>query len=279
VEKQLWNHRKKVISFSLFLPDDKRGQPIPSAFLDGLEANIRLASVFYPEWIVRVYVLNLSAEQIEHIIIMDDRRLEVVVCLESSPLLNANAASRSMYSRFLAVDDPTVEYAMIRDLDSRPSIRELLAVNEWISSGMSFHAMRDHSAHVVPVMGGMWGAKHGAIDMTSTVERAFGDYPNSEVPGCCADDQNFLGSYVWPVVKDKAIDHDMQSGRCKMFGAKVCRKFPMTHRDDSLIFVGLPFKDAEGPLVGGKNTHYECSVDCKPSHDDWYTDPSTSNFL
>jgi hypothetical protein len=277
-EKQLWNARKKVISFSLFLPHDKKGEPIRSEYLDGLEANIRLSSLYFPDWIVRVYVVNLSEEQIEHIIMMDDKRLEVVICHENSPLLNSNSLSRSMFGRFLVVDDPTVEYAMIRDLDSRPSIRELLAVNEWISSGLSFHGMRDHLYHTVPIMGGMWGAKHGAIDMTSTIERAFKDYPNTSVPGCCADDQNFLATYVWPIVKHNAIDHDIDAGRCKSHGAKVCRRFPITNRDDKFIFVGLPFKDPEGTYAGSKNTHYECSVDCKPSTDEWYTDASTSNL-
>lgn len=278
VEKQPWNTRKKVISFSLFLPHDKKGEPIPGEYLEGLEANLRLSSLYFPDWIVRVYVLNLSEEQIESVIMMNDKCLEVVRCHDSSPLLNSKSSARSMFSRFLVLDDPTVEYAMIRDLDSRPSIRELLAVNEWISSGMSFHGMRDHAYHSVPIMGGMWGAKHGAIDMTSTIERAFKDFPNSGVPGCCADDQNFLAMYVWPIVKGNAIDHDMDHGRCRMYGAKVCRKFPMTNRDDAHIFVGLPFKDPQGTYVGGKNAHYECSVDCKPSHDEWYTDPSASNI-
>ena len=42
--------------------------------------------------------------------------------------------------------------------------RESAAVLEFLSlGGASFHSMRDNPAHVVDVMGGMWGAKVGAI--------------------------------------------------------------------------------------------------------------------
>ncbi len=42
--------------------------------------------------------------------------------------------------------------------------RESAAVLEFLSlGGAAFHSMRDNPAHVVDVMGGMWGAKVGAI--------------------------------------------------------------------------------------------------------------------
>lgn len=40
-----------------------------------------------------------------------------------------------------------------RDLDSRFSDRELAAVNEWLASGASIHAMRDHPAHGTAMLG------------------------------------------------------------------------------------------------------------------------------
>ena len=36
---------------------------------------------------------------------------------------------------------------LMRNLDSRLSIREKLAVDEWVSSGKRFHVMRDHPSH------------------------------------------------------------------------------------------------------------------------------------
>ena len=269
-EQQITNWSKKVISYSLFLPDDQKGQDIPEFLLGGLLANLRLAEVFYPEWVVRVYVLNLNETQIDQVLHLDDKRLEVVKCYDNSPLNLGNTA-RKMYTRFLAVDDPTVEYGMIRDLDSRPNIRELLAVNEWIASGLGFHALRDHAYHIIPIMGCSFGARKGTIAMTEVMKRALSDHPK-DVPGCCADDQNFLTSYVWNMVKDNAIDHDMMPGRCHGLGAKVCRKYPIGPRDDEDFYVGQPFKQGNGG-----NTHYECSVQCKMSNDEWYKAPLESN--
>jgi hypothetical protein len=258
-EKEEWNMRKKIISYSLFLPDDQKGQEIPEYLLGGLVANIRLSQLYYPEWIIRVYVLNLSDQQIQDVLRLDDKRLEVVKCHDDSPL-NQLGNARKMYTRFLVVDDPTVEYGMIRDLDSRLSIRELLAVNEWISSGLGFHTLRDHSAHVIAIMGCSWGAKRGTINVTATVKQALQDYPNSEVPGCCADDQNFLSKFIWNAVKDNAMDHDMDAGRCHNYGAKVCRKYPIGPRHDEKIFIGHPLKDgnvqppAISPMMSGTLT-------------------------
>jgi hypothetical protein len=36
-----------------------------------------------------------------------------------------------------------------RDLDSPLTQRERAAVNEWLSSNLTFHSMRDHPYHVV----------------------------------------------------------------------------------------------------------------------------------
>ena len=52
-----------------------------------------------------------------------------------------------------------VEVAMFRDLDSRPSQREVDAVHEWLQSKHAFHVMRDHPGHDLPMLAGMWGLK------------------------------------------------------------------------------------------------------------------------
>ena len=47
-----------------------------------------------------------------------------------------------------------------RDLDSRFGDRESAAVSEWLSSSnSSFHVMRDHPEHAVPMLGGAWGVR------------------------------------------------------------------------------------------------------------------------
>ena len=44
-----------------------------------------------------------------------------------------------------------------RDLDSRFSAREVAAVDEFLSSGLPLHSMRDHPAHWAPMVGASWG--------------------------------------------------------------------------------------------------------------------------
>jgi hypothetical protein len=285
-ERQTWNTRKKVISFSLFMPLEERGHTIRSHWLDGIEANVRLASLYYPEWIVRVYVLNLSEKQVKKVIAINDKSLEVVVCPEGSALTLPVHGSMSKYrqyrsasARYLAMDDPKVEYAIFRDLDSRPSIRELFAVNEWISSGMEVHTMHDHRQHHVPLMGGMWGAKRGAVNMTSELRRAFLVHPNVSIASQHGgDDQGFLADYIWPAVKDSAIDHEIDSQRCRGRGSKVCRKFPMRGDGrDSSMFIGQKFT-GQFKARRGSSSHFDCSVACTPSGRDWFTDLSTSNL-
>ena len=41
--------------------------------------------------------------------------------------------------------------------DSRLSMREKNAVDEWLESGKSLHIMRDHPHHNFFILGGMWG--------------------------------------------------------------------------------------------------------------------------
>ena len=40
-----------------------------------------------------------------------------------------------------------------RDLDSRVSWREVFAVKEWLSTPATYHIMRDHPKHDIPMLG------------------------------------------------------------------------------------------------------------------------------
>ena len=216
-------------------------------------------------------------------------------------------------------DDPTVEFALVRDVDSRPTVRELLAVNEWVSSGLKFHTIRDHLQHRVPVMGGMFGMRRGLFDggekpsqltneiadvgtrettkefqnttttttatttttsMADIVSKAFELYPTRKIPGVTQDDQNFLQKFVWKLVKSDAMDHDMDGGRrCKMYGSKVCRRFPIEDGRDDYSFVGYPFNPSltEGEELNIAKSHFECSMSCRAEFNEEYQDVLISN--
>jgi len=162
-----------------------------------------------------------------------------------------------MLWRFLVYDDPKVAISMSRDLDGRLSYREMFAVHEWMSSGLGFHAIRDHPFHVIPIMGGVFGMRRGVFKgekMENLVAEALRQYPGTaSIPGCCADDQNFLSLFVWPRVSTNALSTDSSSGRC--FGAHLCHDFPVGPRTDT-NFIGSPFKES-------KTATEKCDLTCK----------------
>jgi hypothetical protein len=54
--------------------------------------------------------------------------------------------------RFLPAGDETVSVMASRDLDSPLTTRERAAIDEWLSSDLSFHSMRDHPSHGVSIL-------------------------------------------------------------------------------------------------------------------------------
>jgi len=258
-ELEPWNFHKKVLSFSLFAPSNEGEEADFPWFLNGVVQNAKDAALYYPDWIVRVYVigLDIKAERT----LQQQENLELVRCTSSLPL--NSSSSRKMLTRFLVYDDPKVRLAIVRDADSRLSPRELFAVNEWISSGLEFHTMRDHVAHDVAILGGMFGMKRGALrdaSMSELITKALIDSP-ARITGARGEDQAFLKKYVWPKVKNSCFAHDVNAERCSKFESKTCRNFPMGSRDESTKFyVGASFK---GDSLSVSSTQsYACAVRC-----------------
>jgi len=129
---------KRVISFSVYGTDEK--------YTIGLLRNLELLEIIYPEWTAYVYYNNT----IRHELLDEYKKFNTeLICMN-------NYNIPGMFWRFLPREG--VERFISRDADSRLSMREKYAVDEWISSGKSFHAMRDHPHHdAVPVYGGMFG--------------------------------------------------------------------------------------------------------------------------
>ena len=256
--RQPWNDRKKVIAFSLFTPD-KEDSKLFSWFMKGLLENVEAAKLYYPEWIVRVYTYGITSDVENELLSL--ATVEVVRCHES--FMTNTSSSRKMMSRFLTYDYPDVEYTIVRDADSRLNPRELFAVNEWMSSGLKFHSMRDHDEHYVSVLGGMFGIKRGAmqVSMASLFHDAFLAYPDG-ISGAPGEDQAFLTNYVWPLVKHSTIAHDMNEERCHHFGARHCLKFPVHSPSNSDFFVGAAIKPENIQDTAVVPSLYNCSVVC-----------------
>lgn len=247
-EKQLWNTKKKIISFSLFHHTDKTmDSAFRNRYLMGVHVNARLLKLYYPGWILRVHTSGLSDSDIETFIDphgLHTDVIEVVKCNKKPFMLEKH--SRAI-QRFLAIDDPTVDVVIVRDLDSRFTTREVMATNEWLGSPLQFHSMRDHQQHNVPIMGGMFGMKKGYSEgsnktITSLVQNFVKDKKEKESFCGVGEDQCFLREYVWPLVKNVTMSHDIDLERCKMHGSKECLLFPTgVNKERNEYFVGSNF--------------------------------------
>jgi len=180
---------KKVIAFSLW-----GNQPIYNV---GALRNAELTPQIYPGWLCRFYVdVTVPPTTIEQL-----RKWDHV---ELITMTTPNDRFTGALWRFLALEDPTVAVTILRDTDSRLTLREKAAVDQWLASGLPFHIMRDHPLHRSPIMAGMWGAR-GTIPIERAIQGYFKHYAQ---PFKKVIDQEFLAEVVYPFARYQSLIHD-----------------------------------------------------------------------
>ena len=200
------NHRapgdkRRIIAFSLFGSHPR--------YLRGALQNVLAARVLYPGWTCR-FTVDDSVDP-TFCSVMADEGAEMIVDASGDQDLR-HLLSR----RFLVSDDPDVGYFMVRDCDSVSSDREAAAVQEWIDSGLPFHAMRDWVSHTDPMLAGLWGGVAGVFpDMTGAIAA----FRHAE-PFNANWDQFFLRDQLWPAIRDHIMVHD------RLYDAHATRPFP-----------------------------------------------------
>lgn len=195
---------RKIISFSLWGSH--------SMYWKGALENIRLAKILYPEWKCRFYICRKSNPKL--LALIEKQDCEII-------LMDAISEFSGLYWRFLATDDADI--MICRDADSRLSMREVQAVNEWLNSDKKFHIMRDHPQHTSLIMGGMWGARN-LSGLTTLIENIPDYFHESK-----GYDQVFLSKYLYPQIKNDAIIHDSHN----LFGDGIA--FPSPYEDDDFV--------------------------------------------
>lgn len=209
---------KRVVAFSLWGDCDK--------YLVGAVENAKLMPTIYPGWEAWFYVPCTDDSNI---------KLERTICEITS--LGAKTACwlpdiPGMYQRFIVADDPTVEYFAVRDADSRLSLREKAAVDQFIASGRILHSCRDHVAHCRGLNGGLWSARGGCLPHMETLIREWLKKLNR--PFEYNDDQEFLGRYIWT----RFSMHSMQHDSCCNYQDSL----PFPTRREGYRFVGEVFE-------------------------------------
>lgn len=198
----------------------------------GIIKNAELMEIIYPNW--KMVVFFDDTVPTDTIMKLEEKKVETILFLDKSIY--------GMFWRFYAVELPGCEYAIFRDADSRISMRESLAVNEWINSGKSLHVMRDHPYHRIPagnnqmgILGGMWGIKNGILPITEMINK----FSKSKEHNY-GNDQTFLKT-VYSVLENDRFTHD------EFFERK---PFPVQRQNGRFI----------GERIG---------VDESPINDDW----------
>jgi hypothetical protein len=164
----------------------------------GAIRNAELYKTIYPNWQMVVYYDNTVPE--ETITTLDRLGVE---------LYKMDGSIYPAFWRFLISEKNDCEYSVFRDCDSRISVREKLAVDEWINSGKSIHIMRDHPYHRIPagnnsigILAGMWGIKGRIIPMMEMiVEFIRGKHNNYGI------DQSFL-KIIYDKFNNDSVVHD-----------------------------------------------------------------------
>ena len=137
--------------------------------------------------------------------------------------------AQRMFYRLLIHDVPGVERYLIRDADSRISMRERRCVDQWIESEKILHTIHDHPYHIRPIQGGMFGVWRAQSGMTN-MRGAIGPYPSRDEWGL---DEQWLQDVMWPLHKHSVCEH----GRAN--------PIPAGDDEDPQAFIGEIY-DAQG---------------------------------
>lgn len=196
----------KVISYSLFGYNKERHANCFdfNSYFRGLNLNIRLAAVLFPDWTIRVHMDNSTYLGFKDI--FDALPIQIKIC-ESAELTHA------MLWRLLPAFDETVERFICRDLDGPLMPRDRQAVLDWENSDMAAHSITDSVSHNIEMLGGMVGFKSAdfrnslnASSLSDLISNAnefmssnFGRTLDFSTKG---EDQTLLCLYVYPKFRD-----------------------------------------------------------------------------
>lgn len=143
---------QKIIAISMYGPKENTMFNMNTSlnFLDELIIDMKKT---YPNWILRIYHDNSIGEAMICPIECAHQHVDFCNINALTSLGNLEKTMPPKIWRFLPAGDLLVDVMASRDLDSPLSERELHAVNEWLSSNKSWHVMRDHPFHSVPMLG------------------------------------------------------------------------------------------------------------------------------
>lgn len=136
-------------------------------YCGGAIENIRLASIYFPDWICRFYV----SSDCPAISVLRNMNCEVVEMPPQKgidrrePNWKWNIEHIGMFWRYFIIDElKDGDCAIFRDTDSRLSKRDSDCVNDWLASPYLAHRIHECQAHHNSwAMGGLFGVRGGVL--------------------------------------------------------------------------------------------------------------------
>ncbi len=205
---------RTVISFSLYGNVQK--------YFGGLLENCKQINQIYPNFWIYVYlgndfdrsIMNGKFDDIKNILFIETEK----------------SGHEVMSYRFFAIDRSEVGIAFSRDADSRINARDQYCINEFLKSNKKFQIIRDHPAHGVQILGGMWGIKKG---LQISIEHELNIFRRKAVFKH-GTDQDFLAEHIYPKVRDHALIFD------EYFNYPGEIRHKIVNNTDDKEFIGAP---------------------------------------
>jgi hypothetical protein len=265
---------ERVISYSFFRSPRSRfeqegaGSYRGRFFARHFPAVIRACAANFPGWQIRVHH-DQSLWECEYAPMLENLQRHGIVKLVD--MGHADTLCGSMLWRMAPLWDKNVERFICRDLDSVPSPRDRMCVEQWIRSGKPVHAIHDHEYHAgTALMGGMCGFSGGmgpSLGLRTFEEfmlRARDHSIQLDVHGA---DQRLLNAELWPKVKKHCLMHQLKSERDE--GAAMTVTRPVFSKPPETWMVGAIGQQAlDCPHIGAVFTEYEGSRYEGPTFDE-----------
>lgn len=210
----------KIFSMSVF--------GTQARYIQGAFRQTELCEKYFPGWQVRIYT-----DRAENFLSLSGR----------AKIIEVTDGSYGVFWRFAPMFESPDNIVVVRDSDSRITIREQQAVNEWIQSDKNFHVIKDHESHYQWAINAGMFAYRGQLDAhTYSTMLAYANRSHSYTI-----DQIWLQEHVWPNVKNSCMIHSMQSDTW----------FAQTRNmlQNPFSFVGNGYDEHDMPLYPNKLIH------------------------
>ena len=218
---------KKVVAFSLYGTN--------KMYQDGAIENAKLVKKYYPDWECRFYISQeVASETIE---LLQENNAKVIHKVREDEV-------DGTFWRFMPMSEEDVEILIVRDADSRISLREVYAVEEWINSAKKCHIMRDNPGHVILIPAGMFGMRGGVIPNIEKLIKEWKTRRKKQGLGWADSyglDQLFLAQEIYPKIKSSVLIH---SELVKFRGETVC-SFPTQRINNEFVGEAITFEDTD----------------------------------